>query len=133
MSIVYPKKLTMTTTTSKPYLNLEMTVNIESFCSKWIPRLYGYQPDEYGYKKYCVLELVKLMGGEASADNIKKHWKWKNGQTRYPKIVNQLLMHVDARYSTIEANCGIEWLKTIHKVEREQLKNKNSENPVDPD
>ena len=117
----------MSTATTKPYLSLQLSVNIETFCEKWIPKLYGLHPNEYGYKKCCVIELVKIMGGDVSHDNIKKHWKWKDGQTGYPKIVNQLLMHVDARYSTIEANCGLDWLKAIHKQEREQQKSAKRE------
>jgi hypothetical protein len=117
----------MTTATIQPYIDLRNTVNIEQFCEKWIPRLYGIEPDERGFKKYCAAELVKVMGGRVTANNIIRHWVWKDGQSDYPDIVDELLTHVDARYSTIEANCGLNWLKAIHKQERETLKGKEKE------
>lgn len=120
----------MTTTTIQPYLRLTNSVNIEQFCEKWIPKLYDIHPDERGFKKVCVVELVKIMGGTVSSDNISKHWVWKDGQSNYPAIVDELLTHVDARYSTIEANCGLIWLKTIHLEERKAQKEKKREKKV---
>ena len=114
----------MTSTSIQPYLNLQAKVDIESFCAKWIPKLYGIRPDERGFKKFCVIELVKVMGGTVSNGNITKHWVWKDQQAKYPAIIDCLLTEVNARYSTIEINCGLDWLRAIHKEEREAQKGK---------
>jgi len=91
-------------------------LDIETFCSEWIPKLYGLLPGEYGYKKACIVELVRIIGGEITFSNIQKNWKWGEGRHDYPKVyVDRLLELTDARYRTIELQCGLQGLKDWHK------------------
>jgi len=102
-----------TLTINHPCLRLKR-LDIETFCELWIPKLYGLQPDERGYKKACISELAKIVG-DISPSNIQKNWKWGKGEKEYPKWVDRMLELTDARYKTIEAQCGTEYLKSWHK------------------
>jgi hypothetical protein len=89
--------------TLQAYLKLQHKVNIEEFCSIWIPKLYGIHPGEYGYKKACILELVKLTENAITYESIRRHWKWEDGKQDYPIYINPLLSLAHQRYAVLEA------------------------------
>jgi len=95
----------MSVITAQTYLRLQQrkALNIEEFCQNWIPKLYGLQPDEYGYRKACITELTRLMEGAITAKGIDKNWKWNDGQEEYPGYVRPLLSLAHQKYTIMEA------------------------------
>lgn len=95
----------MSVLTAQTYLRLQQckSLNIEEFCQNWIPKLYGFQPDEYGYRKACIAELARLMDGAITAKGIDKNWKWNDGKEEYPSYVKPILSFAHQRYVIMEA------------------------------
>jgi hypothetical protein len=93
----------MPTITVQSFLKFQTKVNIEEFCAIWIPKLYGIQPNEYGYRKACMNELVRLTEGSASYNTIDKNWQWTNGEEKYPSYMKPLLNLAHQRYSVLDA------------------------------
>lgn len=95
----------MAALTAELYLKIRCsrkTLELEDFLHRWIPKLYGIQPDEYGFRKACITELSRLMSGVITARGIDKNWKWQNGQTDYPPYVKPLLDLADEKYRIME-------------------------------
>lgn len=78
-------------------------VKIQDFCETWIPKLYDVQPDEYGYKKACINELVRLLKGTVRFETISRNWKWGSGDDKYTGYIEPLLDLAHQRYSVLDA------------------------------
>lgn len=42
------------------------------FCNIWIPKIYGIQPNERGFKAACIRELTKITGTQYTT--IERNW-----------------------------------------------------------
>jgi hypothetical protein len=84
-------------------LKAQPQVTIHDFCKTWIPKLYNVHPGEYGYKKACVTELVRLFKGAVKPATVSRTWKWGEDENEYPDYVDPLLDLAHQRYSVLEA------------------------------
>ncbi|BAZ39440.1 hypothetical protein NIES4101_53930 [Calothrix sp. NIES-4101] len=80
----------------------ETTVNVSEFCEKWIPKIYGVQPGERGYRTACVSELAQIVGTLASFQSIYTNWNIKDDENGYPKYVKQMLDFADKEHTIAE-------------------------------
>jgi hypothetical protein len=63
------------------------------FCNIWIPKLYGIQPNERGFKAACIKELAKITGtGYATIER-----NWAADFSDRPEWVPRLLRRTHAQ------------------------------------
>lgn len=69
---------------------MKKDVTPREYCLKWIPTLYGKDPNAYGFRKACIAELAWLTGNtEKSVDN------WGKDFEKAPKAIERVCEMAD--------------------------------------
>jgi hypothetical protein len=83
--MTYAAVLTREMVVRKKYLD-QTPMKPSEYCNAWVTKITGIQPDERGYKKACVTELMRVTGCAESTV-----WGWGDSFDECPAYVKFIL------------------------------------------